>query len=487
MTKVENVNIDNINIENIKIEIKEKIRKNPRYVNPCSKEFQEDIKRFGFNSGNMFISFLKQNGILKNDAYIDNMKNIENTCIIKSVKKYIEENSNKRIYVIEKYLTDENTKWEFRLKQNNVPNYGTDASHFMLIGWKSRGDAEPEHVWLVPIDTTIRGEFCYIKQSITIRNNPGQLLNFKKFEITDSLLKRDIQNVSIPSQDINRYNPMSKEFQDNAKEAGLLGYEYHNKLIKEGKIANPTDIDNKRKDTLYKRKGFNKRQDYEDDIAKKLGYENENQRYGWDKRLTKEYQKEMEDRRAFRKTKEYRDVQARENGFKDDNDRRNNERWESGKTVPMSDYEDCESHIGICIGEDKIAKHILDRIFESVDKKRNNNPGFEYICKNPRQEFIDKFPQFKLEKDKEYKIDIKTAHFIDEYWKYRIDHNDTPDYFMSIALGTVDNIAQHTWFIHKNDVVRNVQFWRRAGIKISKSQDHILEFKKFEITDTFYN
>lgn len=75
MTNVENVNIDNINIENIKIEIKEKIRKNPRYVNPCSKEFQEDIKRFGFNSGNVFISFLKQNGILKSDTYLNNIAN----------------------------------------------------------------------------------------------------------------------------------------------------------------------------------------------------------------------------------------------------------------------------------------------------------------------------------------------------------------------------------------------------------------------------
>jgi transposase len=62
-----------INIENIKMEIKEKIRKNPRYVNPCSKEFQEDIKRFEFSSGYEFISFLKQNGILKSNASISNI------------------------------------------------------------------------------------------------------------------------------------------------------------------------------------------------------------------------------------------------------------------------------------------------------------------------------------------------------------------------------------------------------------------------------
>lgn len=75
------------NIENIKIEIKEKIGKNPKYIHPCSKEFQEDIKRFGFNNGNEFISFLKQNGILKSDIKVNNTINkpvIDKSSIIKA-------------------------------------------------------------------------------------------------------------------------------------------------------------------------------------------------------------------------------------------------------------------------------------------------------------------------------------------------------------------------------------------------------------------
>lgn len=233
--------------------------------------------------------------------------------------------------------------------------------------------------------------------------------------------------------------------------------------------------------------GFKNRQDREDNIAISLGYDDENNRYGWDKKKTKEYQDKMEIRREFRKTREYRDMQARKNGFKDDNDRKNHQRWESGKTIPMSEYEDCESHIGIHIGEDKIARPVLDKIFEEVDKKKNNNPGFEYICKNPIQEFVDRYPQFKLERGRDYKIDIKTAHFIDEYWKYRIDYNNLTEYFLPIALGTVDNLVQHMWLIHKNDIIRNLEFWRRVGIKIANYSDQILELKKFEITNVFDN
>ena len=59
-------NIDIGNNEDIIKEIKEKIKKNPKYINPCSKEFQEDIKRHKFENGNKFINWMQQNNILKN-------------------------------------------------------------------------------------------------------------------------------------------------------------------------------------------------------------------------------------------------------------------------------------------------------------------------------------------------------------------------------------------------------------------------------------
>lgn len=57
-----------IDAENIK-DIKEKIRKNPKYLHPCNKEFQDDAKKLGLN-GYQYIRILKSEGILKNDADI---------------------------------------------------------------------------------------------------------------------------------------------------------------------------------------------------------------------------------------------------------------------------------------------------------------------------------------------------------------------------------------------------------------------------------
>lgn len=48
-----------------------------------------------------------------------------------------------------------------------------------------------------------------------------------------------------------KYHPCSKEFQDEAKKLGLTGNQYHQKLVDEGKLLNPTD--NKVKDISAKR------------------------------------------------------------------------------------------------------------------------------------------------------------------------------------------------------------------------------------------
>lgn len=177
--------------------------------------------------------------------------------------------------------------------------------------------------------------------------------------------------------------------------------------------------------------------------------------------------------------KEHSNKLAINRGFKDDIERRTIQRWDSGKVIRMQDYEECESHIGCVIGEDKIARPIFDSMFEEVIKKKNNNPGYEYVCKNPRQEFLDIYSQFKLERNKEYKIDVKTAHFLDEYWKYRIDYNNKADFFLLIGLNTIGNISEHTWLIYKNEIIRNVQFWMRFTIKIAKY--HLYEFDRYEI------
>lgn len=57
------------NIEDTVREIKEKIKKNPKYLHPCNKEFQKDAKKLGLN-GYQYIQKLKDEGILKTDTEI---------------------------------------------------------------------------------------------------------------------------------------------------------------------------------------------------------------------------------------------------------------------------------------------------------------------------------------------------------------------------------------------------------------------------------
>lgn len=62
------------NIENIRSgaiqEIKAKIKKNRKYVHPCNKDFQDDIKRLRFDNANRYIYWMQQNGILANPTDI---------------------------------------------------------------------------------------------------------------------------------------------------------------------------------------------------------------------------------------------------------------------------------------------------------------------------------------------------------------------------------------------------------------------------------
>lgn len=243
--------------------------------------------------------------------------------------------------------------------------------------------------------------------------------------------------------------------------------------------------------------GFKDRQDREDRVAQLLGFKDEANRYGYDKRKTKEYQEEMTKRAEFRRTREYRDAKARDKGLKDDNERRNIQRWESGKVRKMEEYEECESHIGCIIGEDNIAKPTLDKIFELVKKKKYNNQGYEFLCKNPRQEFLNRYSQFKLERDKEYRIDVKTSHYLTKeingnkygYWKYRIDYNKIADYFLLLGLEAWDE-TYFSLFIHKDELIRHgkginspkLEFWRRDAIVIS--EDRLSELGEYILGDS---
>jgi len=146
------------------------------------------------------------------------------------------------------------------------------------------------------------------------------------------------------------------------------------------------------------------------------------------------------------------------------------------------------SYLGKYIGED-IFKIFLLTIFEYVKQQYSSNRGFDFICKNPRQGFIDKYSQFKLEIGKEYRFDsksvlIKGCNNSDKWfgWQFNIRYNNIADYF--ILCGYKDNFNPiHIWVFNKNDIIYGRKFWMRENITIANNPYKLGIFKSYELID----
>ncbi len=124
-----------------------------------------------------------------------------------------------------------------------------------------------------------------------------------------------------------RYNPMSKEFQEECKRLGLTGNQFIQKLRQEGRLIDIYKADCK----------------YNDKWAKNLGYKD-----------YKEYIREYVKRRN----------------------------WEKGYSSPMSENERCSSYLGVHIIERIVGRIILPIIFGGIKKEMpSNHPGYEFIVK----------------------------------------------------------------------------------------------------------
>lgn len=100
-----------------------------------------------------------------------------------------------------------------------------------------------------------------------------------------------------------KYNPCSKEFQEEAKRIGLTGNQYIQKLINEGKLPNPTDIEHRRFEKFIKDSGC-------------------------------------------KGIKEYLDKLAQDAGFENSAERQKHKRYDKGECLPKEFNEDCSSHFG---------------------------------------------------------------------------------------------------------------------------------------------
>lgn len=154
---------------------------------------------------------------------------------------------------------------------------------------------------------------------------------------------------------------------------------------------------------------------------------------------------------------------------------------------------DCPDFLGVVVGEEKIGMNILSNMFEYIKYMGRGNSGYDFICKNPIQEFLYKYLQFKLERNVEYKIDVKTSRLKTEKFTFEIDYNKIANYFL--LIGTNDEYIEdkifclYSWLFKSNDMVRYksvvtpVSFNDRSYLVIPNKEKSMSYFKKWIIGD----
>jgi len=194
--------------------------------------------------------------------------------------------------------------------------------------------------------------------------------------------------------------------------------------------------------------------------------------------------------------KEYRDRCAQKLGFKNRADRIREPTKEyyhqTGRSLPVEFNENCSSNFGVHIGE-QVFKEYLLTIFEYAEKKDYGNSGYDFLCKNVRQEFIDKYPQFKLERYREYKVqlELRCLQYVEgknPYWKFLIDYNRIADIFLFSGWDDRQLLQPiYSWLFHKNEKIKygmsysNLEyFWKRETITITNNEN-INRLKKYEL------
>lgn len=316
--------------------------------------------------------------------------------------------------------------------------------------------------------------------------------------------------------------PINKDRLDDMKRLGFdSGYNFNCWLKQVGIMKNTTDVVNIEIMTKIRNAGCKDLKEYKDKLAQKLGYKDRLERqleymYGPLKDLEKkreqsfyeslesQYGKEFADWAKQNKDNtpnvlinsgcktylEWRNKCAQNVGFENDADRQRERLHNNGVNLPMEFNEECSSNFGIYKGE-TLFKRFLLTIFECVEHMESNNKYFDFICKNPSQEFIDKYPQFKLERDKEYKFQLKnrclrrSPLWNSIYWCFsHIDYNKKTDYFIFCGWNDRDNQNPiHIWIFHKDDIIGGDKFWRRDSLSITNKQEYINNFLNHELID----
>ena len=223
-----------------------------------------------------------------------------------------------------------------------------------------------------------------------------------------------------------KYNPISKEFQEKAKELGLTGYQYYSKLVQDKKIVNPTDVERRNKEEFLKRNNFENMREWKEEWVKDKGWKD-----------YKEYSRDNQNRR----------------------------RWNDGVCIPTSENEECTNYLGVYIGED-IAKLISAEIFGGIISiMPHSHHGYDVVVTGG------------------YKVDVKTGRLTEkgahQGYSYVLKNNYIPDYFL--LLGIDNGKILHIWLFAKDDMIKGKQFYMRGSILITNKTRYLLEYQRFDL------
>lgn len=153
-------------------------------------------------------------------------------------------------------------------------------------------------------------------------------------------------------------------------------------------------------------------------------------------------------------------------GYKNYSEYLTERNWNTGKSSPMSENEDCSMYLGA-----HVAERVLSKIFEDVKRMPINNHGFDFICK------------------KGYKIDVKSATLANRpstygHWSFGINYNDIADYFLLIGFDDRENLEpMHIWLFKKDEMMRGKPFYMRKSFSMEDSTVNSEVYSIWEMTD----
>ncbi len=232
---------------------------------------------------------------------------------------------------------------------------------------------------------------------------------------------------------------------------------------------------------LAKRRGFKSFAEYQKSLIQKRGFETEYK-----------YRNDLAKRKGFEGFVDYKNTIAKSKGFKSHSNYQQLKQYERGDCIPMDMNERCSSYLGIYIAEKRFASLILNLIFENVEMMPNNNKGFDATCNKARKGFISKYPQFKLESDKEYKIDVKSSCLYlnpssVDYWHFDIKGNKMSDYFLCLSFDNRETLnVKYVWLIMSDEIVGIITPYghkinEHKGFTVSNSERALRKYVEYEL------